>query len=208
MKPPATAIFPSQNAPATSVRATGMTGPGVVDLEAGADAFAASRPFPPSLHAANAMTATAIVSVDTRRAGIRATVPAIVSQRSAIVHAGANAWPTSGNLDPAGLSPMAAQAVPRYLLGQALALMGLGGGNDRALANAEGILDGLLRAREQVDALEVRIAHVAPARQRVGWPVSPPDGPVPAPPAVRARRVERGAGRGRTSVQPIMSRLL
>jgi hypothetical protein len=89
---------------------------------------------------------------------------------------------------------MAAQAVPRYLLGQVFALMGLGGGNDRALANAEGLLDGLHRAREQVDALEVRIAHVAPARPRVGWPVSPPDGPVPAPPAVC---VERGAGRGR-----------
>src|SRR6266700_1497945 len=80
-----------------------MTGPGVVGLEAGADAFAASRPFPLSLHAANAISPTAIISVDTRRAGIRATVPAIVSQRSAIVHAGANAWPTSGNLDPAGL---------------------------------------------------------------------------------------------------------
>ena len=58
--------------------------------------------------------------------------------------------------------------------------MGLDGGNDRALANAEGILDGLHRAREQVDALEVRIAPVAAARRRVGWPVSPPDGPVTA----------------------------
>jgi hypothetical protein len=80
---------------------------------------------------------------------------------------------------------MAAHAVPRYLVDQVLALMGLGGGNNRALANAEGTLDRLHRAREQVDALEVRMAHVAPARC-----------------------VERGAGRGRTSVQPIMSRLL
>ena len=55
---------------------------------------------------------------------------------------------------------MAAQAVPRYLLGQVLGLMGLGGGNDRARANAEGILDGLHRAREQVDALEVRITRL------------------------------------------------
>src|SRR5947207_8384853 len=100
---------------------------------------------------------------------------------------------------------MAAPAVPRHLFGQVLALMSLDGGNDRALANAEGVLDGLHSAREQVDALEFRISHVAPARPRVGWPVSPPDGPVPAP---SAAGVGRGAGRGRTSVQPIMSRLL
>ena len=74
---------------------------------------------------------------------------------------------------------MAAPAVPRHLFAQVLALMGLDGGNDRALANAEGILDGLHRAREQVDALEVRIAHVAPARRRVGWPVSPRTGQSP-----------------------------
>ena len=98
---------------------------------------------------------------------------------------------------------MAAQAVPRYLLGQALALIGLGGGNDRALANAEGILDGLHRARDQVDALEVRIAHVAPARQRVGWPVSPPDGSVPAPPAVRVGASSVGPG----GVEPPSNRL-
>jgi hypothetical protein len=98
---------------------------------------------------------------------------------------------------------MAAQAVPRYLLGQVLALMGLGGGNDRALANAEGILDGLHCAREQVDALEVRIAHVAPARLRVGWPVSPPDGPVPAPPAVRVGASSVGPG----GVEPPSNRL-
>jgi hypothetical protein len=102
---------------------------------------------------------------------------------------------------------MAAPAVPRHLLARILALMGLDGGNDRALANAEGILDGLHRAREQVDALEARVARIAPAGLRVGWPVSPPDGPVPAPPALRVGP-ERGAGRGRTSVQPIMSRLL
>src|SRR5207245_3136912 len=131
-----------QNAPATSLRATGMTGPGVVVLEAGVDVFAACFPLLPSLHAANAMSATAIISVDTRRAGIRATVPAIVSQRSAIVHAGANAWPSSGNLDRAGSTPMKAPAVPRHLLGQVLVIMGLDGGNDRALATAEGILDG------------------------------------------------------------------
>ena len=103
---------------------------------------------------------------------------------------------------------MAAPAVPRYLLGQVLALMGLDGGNDRALANAEGILDGLHRAREQVDALEVRIAHVAPAGRRVGWPVSPPGRASPRASCGPRRRAERGAGRGRTSVQPIMSRLL
>jgi hypothetical protein len=98
---------------------------------------------------------------------------------------------------------MAAQAVPRYLLGQILALIGLGGGNNRALANAEGILDGLHRAREQIDALEVRIAHVAPAGQRVGWPVSPPDGPVPAPPAVRVGASSVGPG----GVEPPSNRL-
>ena len=87
-------------------------------------------------------------------------------------------------------------AVPRHLLGQVLVIMGLDGGNDRALANAEGILDGLHRAREQVDALEVRIAHVAPAGLRVGWPVSPPDGPVPAPPAVGVGAPSVGPGGG------------
>jgi hypothetical protein len=98
---------------------------------------------------------------------------------------------------------MAAHAVPRYLLGQALALIGLGGGNDRALANAEGILHGLHRARQQVDALEVRIAHVAPARLRGGWPVSPPDGSVPAPPAVRVGAYSVGPG----GVEPPSNRL-
>jgi hypothetical protein len=91
---------------------------------------------------------------------------------------------------------MKTPAVPRHLLGQVLVIMGLGGGNDRALANAEGILDGLHRAREQVDALEVRIAHVAPAGLRVGWPVSPPDGPVPAPPAVGVSAPSMGPGSG------------
>ncbi len=65
--------------------------------------------------------------------------------------------------------------------------MGLDGGNDRALANAEAILDGIRRAREEVDALEVRFANVAPAGLRVGWPVSPPDGPVPARAALSRR---------------------
>ena len=98
---------------------------------------------------------------------------------------------------------MAAQAVPRYLLGRVLALMGLSGGNDRALANAEAILDGLHRAREQIDALEVRIAHVAPARLRGGWPVSPPDGPVPPPPVVRVGASNVGPG----GVEPPSNRL-
>jgi hypothetical protein len=98
---------------------------------------------------------------------------------------------------------MAAPAVPRYLLGQVLALMGLDGGNDRALANAEGNLDGLHRAREQVDALEVRIALVAPARRRVGWPASPPDGPVTAPSAVRVGMASVGPG----GVEPPSNRL-
>jgi hypothetical protein len=83
---------------------------------------------------------------------------------------------------------MAAPAVPRHLFAQVLALTGLDGGNDRALANAEGILDGLYRAREQVDALEARIALVAPARRRWGWPVSPPDGPAPQPSRVGTAR--------------------
>lgn len=64
---------------------------------------------------------------------------------------------------------MMSQAIPRYLLGQVLALTGLGGGNDRALANAEKILDGLHRAREQVEALEVRFAHIAPESARRAW---------------------------------------
>jgi hypothetical protein len=98
---------------------------------------------------------------------------------------------------------MAAPAVPRHLIAQVLALVGLDGGNDRALANAEGILDGLHRAREQVDALEVRIAHVAPARRRVGWPVSPPDGPVTAHSRVGAGMTSVGPG----GVEPPSNRL-
>jgi hypothetical protein len=81
--------------------------------------------------------------------------------------------------------------------------MGLDGGNDRALPNAEGILDGLHRAHEQVDALEVRIAHVAPARRRVGWPVSPPDGPVTAHPPVGVGMASVGPG----GVEPPSNRL-
>lgn len=78
-------------------------------------------------------------------------------------------------------------AAPAELFGQVLAMMGLDGGNDRALANAEDVLDGLHRAREEVDALELRIARVAPAGLRVGWPASPPGGPVPAPRGVSPR---------------------
>ena len=95
---------------------------------------------------------------------------------------------------------MAVPAVPRHLLDQVLVIVGLDGGNDRALANAEGILDGLHRAREQVDRLEVRIA---PAGLRVGWPVSPPDGPVLAPPAVRVGAPSVGPG----GVEPPSNRL-
>jgi hypothetical protein len=98
---------------------------------------------------------------------------------------------------------MAAPAVPRYLFGRVLALMGLDGGNDRALANAEGSLERLHRAREQVDALEVRIAHVAPAGRRVGWPVFPPDAPVTAPSEVRVGRANVGPG----GVEPPSNRL-
>ena len=98
---------------------------------------------------------------------------------------------------------MAASAVPRHLLGHVLALMRIDGGNDRALANVEGMLDGLHRAREQVDALEVRIAHVAPAGLRVGWPVSPPDGLVTAPSAVRVGMASVGPG----GVEPPSNRL-
>src|SRR3954451_4150659 len=61
-KPPATAICPSQNAPATSVRATGITGPDVVD-RAGAGAGAGDdfeSSLPPPLHAPSATSASAI----------------------------------------------------------------------------------------------------------------------------------------------------
>jgi hypothetical protein len=98
---------------------------------------------------------------------------------------------------------MAAAAVPRYLFAQVLAVMGLDGGNDRALANAEAILDGLHGARQQVDALEVRIALVAPARLRGDWPVSPPDGPVPPPPVIRVGASNVGPG----GVEPPSNRL-
>jgi hypothetical protein len=70
---------------------------------------------------------------------------------------------------------------PRRFLTQVLALFGLEGGNARALANARGILDGLQAARERVDALEVRIGHVAPAGLGVGWLVTPPAGQPPRP---------------------------
>lgn len=70
---------------------------------------------------------------------------------------------------------------PRWVFTRALALVGLDGGNARALANARGILDGLQAARERVDALEVRIGHGAPAGLGVGWPVIPPAGQPPRP---------------------------
>jgi hypothetical protein len=101
---------------------------------------------------------------------------------------------------PSIIDPMAAPAVPRQLFGQVLALMGLDGGNDRALANAEGILGGLHRAREQVDALEVRIAHVVPARRRVGWPVSPRTGQSPRLP--RSASAWRAWGREESNPRP------
>jgi hypothetical protein len=52
-------------------------------------------------------------------------------------------------------------------------LVGLDGGNARALANARGILDSLQAAREEVDALEVRMGRTMPSGLRVGWPVTP-----------------------------------
>jgi hypothetical protein len=62
---------------------------------------------------------------------------------------------------------------PGRLVTRVLALVGLDGGNARALANAHGILDRLQAAREQVDALEVRIGRGTPSGLRVGWPVTP-----------------------------------
>jgi hypothetical protein len=70
---------------------------------------------------------------------------------------------------------------PRRFLTRALALVGLDGGNARALANARGILDGLQAARERVDSLEVRIGHGAQAGLGVAWPVNPPAGQPPRP---------------------------
>ena len=62
---------------------------------------------------------------------------------------------------------MATSTDPRHLLRQLLALVGVDGGNDRALANARAILDGLQEAREQAHALEVRIEQRAPTRTAV-----------------------------------------
>lgn len=66
------------------------------------------------------------------------------------------------------------------LLGRALAIFGLDGGNARALANARKILDGLQAAQEQVDALELRVGQRAPLGLGVAWPV-PPGGQLPRP---------------------------
>jgi hypothetical protein len=65
---------------------------------------------------------------------------------------------------------------PRYVVGQVLTLLGIGGGNARALANAPVILDDRQQTHEQVDALETRLQRVAPNGLRVGWPVSPRTG--------------------------------
>jgi hypothetical protein len=75
---------------------------------------------------------------------------------------------------------MATSTDPRRLLGRALAIFGLDGGNARALANARKILDGLQAAREQVDALELRAGQRAPLGLGVAWPV-PPGGSVATP---------------------------
>ena len=69
-------------------------------------------------------------------------------------------------------------------MAQILALVGLDGGNARALANARGVLDNLHATQERINELETRIGRRA------------------------SSQAERGAGRDRTSVQPIMSRPL
>ena len=68
---------------------------------------------------------------------------------------------------------MTASTDPRQLVTRVLALFGFDGGNARALANARGILDGLQAARDQGDALEVRMGHSTPSDMRVGWPATP-----------------------------------
>jgi hypothetical protein len=87
---------------------------------------------------------------------------------------------------------MAAPTDPRRLVGPVLGLLGLDGGNARALANARGILDGLQAAREEVDALELRLSHRLPRGSGGGWPVSPNgSAPTPSPPRAAPRRGSR-----------------
>jgi hypothetical protein len=71
------------------------------------------------------------------------------------------------------MSVMAAPTHPRRLVGTVLGLLGLDGGNTRALANARGILEGLQAARKEVDALELRLAQ-ASARLGRGLARIPP----------------------------------
>lgn len=94
----------------------------------------------------------------------------------------ADAWKPECSI----IAGMTISAAPRRLVTMVLARFGLDGGNARALANARGILDGLETARLRVDALEVRIAHAAPASLGVGWPVSPWTGQPARPAAVAA----------------------
>jgi len=78
------------------------------------------------------------------------------------------------------MASMTASTDPRQLVTRVLALFGFDGGNARALANARGILDGLQAARDQGDALEVRMGHSTPSDMRVAGP-QPPGGSAPAP---------------------------
>jgi hypothetical protein len=110
-----------------------------------------------------------------------------VRRCSATVHAGDNATPTAGNLGAGSSTSMTVSTHPRRLLGKVLALVGLDGGNGRALANARGILDGLHAAREEVDALEARMERSTPRGLRAGWPVTPPAGQPPRPAATGRR---------------------
>jgi hypothetical protein len=59
------------------------------------------------------------------------------------------------------IDSMATPANPRYVVGQVLALLGLGGGNARALANVRGAIDVRQQALTRVDALQARM-RVAP----------------------------------------------
>lgn len=81
---------------------------------------------------------------------------------------------------------------PRRLLGKVLALVGLDGGNGRALANARGILDGLQAAREEVDALEARMEAQHARWLARGLARYPPAGQPPRP-AASGRRTAPAA---------------